>query len=97
MAKCLFSIGLIALDPFTKELVHDRLEIAKTGYFGDYKNLGDGVFELRIHFGCGYRIYFGKDGMGIVLLLCGGEKNTQDKDIKKAKFFWEDYKNAQKK
>jgi putative addiction module killer protein len=54
------------------------------------------VFELRIHLGAGYRIYYGKDGKDIVLLLCGGDKSTQSKDIKKAKFFWEDYKNAKK-
>ncbi len=44
------------LDSTIKDLIHERLEKVKVGYFGDYKNLGDGVFELRIHFGPGYRI-----------------------------------------
>jgi len=85
------------LDSITKEIIFDRLDKVKIGYFGDYKNLGEGVFELRIHFGPGYRIYFGIDGLEIVLLLCGGDKNAQNKDIKKAKFFLEDYRNAKKK
>ncbi len=80
----------------TREVVYERLEKVKSGYFGDYKNLGEGVFELRIHLGAGYRIYYGKNGRDIVLLLCGGDKSTQSKDVKKAKFFWEDYKNAKK-
>jgi putative addiction module killer protein len=53
--------------------------------FGDVKNLGDSVFELRIHYSAGYRIYFTKYNEIIVLLLCGGNKSSQEKDIKKAK------------
>lgn len=64
----------------------------RLGNFGDSKSLGQGVYELRIHFGPGYRIYYGLDGQVIVLLLCGGDKSTQKKDIKKAKTFWKDYK-----
>jgi len=84
------------LDSVTKELIYERFEKIEIGYFGDYKNLGNGVFELRFHLGAGYRIYFGKDGRDVVILLQGGDKGTQDRDIKKAKFFWEDYKNAKK-
>ncbi len=87
---------LDALDPMTKDLVYERLEKVKIGYFGDYKNLSKGVFELRFHLGSGYRIYFGLDGKDLVLLLCGGDKTTQSKDIKKAQLFLEDYKNAKK-
>jgi putative addiction module killer protein len=64
----------------------------RLGNFGDSKSLGQGVYELRIHFGPGYRIYYGLDGQKIVLLLCGGDKKTQEKDIKKAKTFWKNYK-----
>ena len=67
-----------------------RLARLRSGNFGDSKSVGDGVYELRIQFGPGYRIYFGKKGQKIVLLLCGGDKSTQTKDIKKAKTFWED-------
>lgn len=78
------------LDSKTASIVYERLERIKTGYFGDYKNLGHGVFELRIHIGPGYRVYFGKRNREIILLLCAGDKNTQMKDIKKAKNYWED-------
>ncbi|NBV06890.1 MAG: type II toxin-antitoxin system RelE/ParE family toxin [Proteobacteria bacterium] len=84
------------LDPSTKEVVYERIEKVKVGYFGDYKNLGDGVFELRINFGSGYRIYYAVNGKDIILLLCAGNKDTQSRDVKKAKFFWEEYKNAKK-
>ncbi len=67
-----------------------RLARLRGGNFGDSKPVGDGVFELRIHYGPGYRIYYGKKGKKIVILLCGGNKSTQKKDIKKAKLFWED-------
>lgn len=67
-----------------------RLARIRGGNFGDSKAIGDGVFELRIHYGPGYRIYYGKKGQKIIILLCGGDKSTQKKDIKKAKLFWED-------
>ena len=54
------------------------------GNFGDYKFCRDGVSELRIHVGAGYRVYYSISGDEIILLLCGGSKNTQDKDIDKA-------------
>ena len=54
--------------------------------------MGDGVSELRISFGPGYRVYFGQDGEEIVILLTGGDKATQDDDIKTAKDFWKRYK-----
>jgi putative addiction module killer protein len=61
------------------------------GNFGDYKSMGDGVFELRFHFGSGYRIYYGLDGKNIVILLIGGDKKRQNRDIKKAIDFWQKY------
>ncbi len=59
---------------------------------GDVKPVGQGVFERRISFGPGYRIYFGRDGDRLVILLCGGTKRRQQADIKKARSFWVDYK-----
>jgi len=53
--------------------------------------LGDGVWELKIDFGPGYRVYYGEDGPIIVVLLCGGDKGSQDRDIAKAKDYWRDY------
>ena len=56
------------------------------------KGIGEGIFECRIDFGPGYRIYFGKDGDTIVILLGGGTKKRQQKDIVNAKKFWKEYK-----
>ncbi len=62
------------------------------GNLGDHKALGDGVWEARINVGSGYRLYFGKAGKQILLLLLGGDKSTQRADVKKAKEFWMNYK-----
>ncbi len=67
----------------------DRLHL---GNFGDCKSVGEGVQELRIHYGNGYRVYFGRDGNKLILLLCGGTKKTQQKDIRNAKEYWDDYR-----
>lgn len=71
------------------EIRLDRLEI---GNFGQCKSLSKGLYELKIDFGPGYRIYFGKIGTQIILLLCGGDKKSQQKDINKAREYLEDYK-----
>jgi putative addiction module killer protein len=55
------------------------------GNFGDVKAVGDGIGELRVNFGPGYRLYFVKQGVAIVILLCGGDKGSQSRDIKRAK------------
>ncbi|HEY1804453.1 MAG TPA: type II toxin-antitoxin system RelE/ParE family toxin [Terracidiphilus sp.] len=62
------------------------------GNFSNVKGIGGGVFELRIDFGPGYRVYFGKEGDQIVILLCGGTKMRQQNDIALAKEYWLDYK-----
>ena len=66
-----------------------RLEL---GNFSSVKGVGAGVFEYRIDFGPGYRIYFGKDGDAVVILLGGGTKKRQDRDIALAHERWADYK-----
>ena len=66
-----------------------RIEVS--GHIGDYKNLKDGMYEMRIHKSPGYRIYYGLDGKTLIVLLAGGEKGTQKRDIKKAKEYWQDY------
>ncbi len=64
----------------------------RLGNFGDHKAVGDGVWELRLFFGPGYRVYFTEAGETIVLLLCGGDKSRQEKDIEQAKECWHEYK-----
>lgn len=71
--------------------VQTRLDRAEAGNFGDFKSLKDGVFELRIHALAGLRVYYGLDGEEIILLLCGGTKRTQSKDVKKAKEYWREF------
>lgn len=72
-------------DSNAKGLINRRLLHLQKGNAGDSKAVGDGVSELRIHYGCGYRVYFYQYGKNIIILLCGGKKSTQDKDIQKAK------------
>ena len=62
------------------------------GNFSNVKGVGSGVFECRIDFGPGYRVYFGKDGERLVILLGGGTKKRQQQDIEKALAHWQDYK-----
>lgn len=71
--------------------VQRRVDRVVTGNFGDHKFARDGVWELRVDVGPGYRVYYAQAGQTIVLLLCGGDKRTQDADIDKAVKFWLDY------
>jgi putative addiction module killer protein len=68
-----------------------RLNRAAAGNLGNYRSVGEEVFELKIDYGTGYRIYFGQIGNIIILLLCGGDKSTQDRDIRQAQKYWKDY------
>ena len=72
--------------------VSTALHRMEQGNFSNVKGVGAGVFEYRIDFGPGYRIYFGKDGDRLVILLAGGTKKRQDADITVAKTYWQDYK-----
>ncbi len=68
-----------------------RLNRVRLGNFGDCKNVGRGVSELRISYGLGYRVYFGRKGKQVVILLYGGHKKTQSGDIALAQEYWADY------
>jgi putative addiction module killer protein len=68
-----------------------RIGRIRRGLFGDCKSVGDGVQELRIDVGPGYRVYFGRVGDRLIILLCGGEKRGQRGDIEKAKQYWANY------
>ena len=72
--------------------IQTRLSRLALGNFGDCESVGEGVLELRIDWGPGYRVYFARIGEAILLLLCGGDKTTQQKDINRAKAYFKDYK-----
>jgi len=79
-----------------KAAVAARINRIRSGTLGDWKVVGDGVFELRFDLGPGYRVYFGRDGQTVVILLAGGEKRSQESDIKRAKGYWSDYEKRTK-
>lgn len=80
-----------------RAIVRARLERVKLGNLGNTKNIGDGVSELKIPYGPGYRVSFGQEGPKIIVLLCGGDKTSQKRDILKAKLLWGEYISASKK
>ncbi|WP_321815330.1 MULTISPECIES: type II toxin-antitoxin system RelE/ParE family toxin [unclassified Paraburkholderia] len=71
-----------------------RIRRAESGNFGDCEPVGDGVSEMRIDYGPGYRAYFAQEGCVVYLLLCGGNKSTQKTDIRRAKALWNACKGA---
>ena len=73
-------------DQVARRQINSRLaRIASTGNFGDFASVGGGVSELRIHAGAGYRIYYALRDGEVVILLCGGDKGSQDRDVRRAK------------
>ena len=89
--KAPFVEWLEQLDSNVRYRIKERLDRITLGNFGDHKSMTEGIFELRFTFGSEYRVYYGKTGNDIVLLLTGGDKNSQKKDIKKAIEYWRDY------
>lgn len=86
-----------ALDETTKARIDTRLDRLSLGNFGDCKLIKNGIFELRFFFGSGYRLYFGRDGNKVIILLFGGDKRTQAKDIRVAQELWNNYLYERKK
>lgn len=72
--------------------VNARLAAVEMGNLGDVVSVGDGVFEMRIHYGPGYRLYFMREGAAVVVLLCGGDKDSQRQDILRAKRIAQDWR-----
>jgi putative addiction module killer protein len=89
-----FREWLESLDVTTKARIQARVLRFSTGNLGDLKSVGGGVWEARVMFGPGYRIYFARVGQRIVLLLLGGDKASQGMDITRAQGFWHDYLEA---
>ena len=92
-----FKDWLSGLDKTISGRIDEVLDRIKDGNLSNVKGLGGGLLEYRLHFGPGYRIYFGRDGQALVVLLAGGVKASQDRDIKKARAMWQDYKNQKRK
>ena len=91
--KCPITNWLSGLrDVRARVQIEIRLRRIASGNFGDCKPIGEGVMELRVDIGAGYRLYYAQYGQAIVLLLCGGDKATQSADIKRAKDYWSDWK-----
>jgi putative addiction module killer protein len=95
--KNIFRAWLRSLkDKVARARIRVRLNRIRLGNFGDCKGVGRGVYELRIDYGPGYRVYFGRDGSKVVILLCGGSKKSQPKDIVLAREYWADYLGREK-
>ncbi len=82
-------------DRIAQARIRMRLRQVQAGNFGDSEPVGEGVIELRIHVGAGYRVYCARYGKSVVLLLCGGDKSSQASDIKQAKILWLEWKRRQ--
>jgi putative addiction module killer protein len=68
-------------DKIAQRRIQARIDLAEEGNFGDVKPVGEGVFEMRVHVGAGYRVYVKRNGSVVYVLLCGGGKSTQKRDI----------------
>lgn len=86
-----FRDWLDALDTGTRARIQARVLRFEVGNLGDHKPVAVGVWEARLAFGAGYRIYFGKRSGGVILLLLGGDKSSQKGDIRRAIRFWREY------
>jgi len=84
-------LDALSEDKLAFAAIQTRIDRIERGLTGDWKTVGGGVSELRIDHGPGYRVYFGRDGLKVIVLLCGGIKSTQSRDIKTAKKYWSDY------
>lgn len=91
VTRWLFSLR----DKTMRYRIETRIDRVREGSYGDHKRF-HGIIELRLDFGKGYRLYCGEDGHTMVVLLIGGDKSSQDKDIKKALEYWRDYHEQKK-
>lgn len=81
-------------DAEAKSRIAKRMRSVAQGSLGDCKSVGEGILELRVDVGAGYRIYCGRYGEALVILLCGGNKSTQANDIARSREFWADWKRS---
>jgi len=93
---CPFAAWFDRLDARAAAKIGAAVARIEAGNFGDVKPVGEGISERRLDFGPGYRMYFGQDGPKLVILLVGGTKRRQQRDIDQAKAYWDDYKRRKK-
>ncbi|MDP2265955.1 MAG: type II toxin-antitoxin system RelE/ParE family toxin [Thiobacillus sp.] len=82
-------------DKVAQARIRVRLRQVEAGNMGGCEPVGEGVTELRVHVGAGYRVYCGQHGKTVIILLCGGNKSSQTADIKRAKILWSEWKRRQ--
>ena len=87
-----FGTWLQKQTPETRARIQTRIDRIELGNFGDHKSVGAGVFELRVHHGPGFRVYCGRDGEMLVILLAGGTKKRQARDVERATASWRAYR-----
>jgi putative addiction module killer protein len=87
-------LARLAID--ARARIQVRILRFEAGNLGDHKAVGEGVWEARLDFGPGYRVYFSKAGRTVILLLVGGDKRSQAKDIAQAKLYWAQYREETK-
>lgn len=85
-----FSLWIESLDRSVRTRIKARLNRLECGNLGEWRRIGQGLFEIRVHFGAGYRIYFSLRRDAIILLLCAGDKASQEKDIALAQKYLQD-------
>jgi putative addiction module killer protein len=91
-----FAAWFADLEPVARAKVTRAIVRLEQGNFSNVKSVGEGVLEYRIDFGPGYRVYFGRDGEALVILLTGGTKRRQQRDIDAAHAYWQDYKQSKR-
>jgi putative addiction module killer protein len=91
-----FATWFAELEPIARARVTRAIARLEQGNFSSVKSVGEGVLEYRIDAGPGYRVYFGRDGEALVILLTGGTKRRQQRDIDAAHAFWQDYKQSKR-
>ena len=84
------------MEPVARAKVTRAIARLEQGNLSNVKSVGEGVLECRIYFGPGYRVYFGRDGEALVILLAGGTKKRQQRDIDSARAYWRDYKQGKR-
>ncbi|MYA62249.1 MAG: type II toxin-antitoxin system RelE/ParE family toxin [Dehalococcoidia bacterium] len=79
-------------DRRTVARINARLRNASFGHLGDTRSVGGGIFEMRIHYGPGYRLYYIREGQTVIVLLCGGVKDSQTRDIERARHLAQEWR-----